>query len=153
MANFEQFILLMSEVAPILDPLMIDVSAGPKCCLVVMEADLGVLIQLDEKRNRLFLSTELGAPPPCDLKQFYETLLYVNYHWEKTGGARLALNRPGGDVVLVSETAADGQEATQFCAILTSFAATAKASRKIVQNPAAAQDAGAAPDFVPGIRI
>ena len=71
MANFEQLMLLMSQVAPVLDPLMIDVSASANCCLVVMEADLGILIQLDERRNRLFLSSELGAPPPCDLKRFY----------------------------------------------------------------------------------
>ena len=153
MANFEQLMLLMSQVAPVLDPLMIDVSASANCCLVVMEADLGILIQLDERRNRLFLSSELGAPPPCDLKRFYETLLVVNYHWEKTGGWRMALNGPGGEVVLVSETAADGQDATQFCATLTAFAATAKAHRKIVQNPAAAQEAGAAPDSFFGVRV
>jgi len=57
------------------------------------------------------------------------------------------------EVVLVSETAADGQDVTQFCATLTAFAATAKAHRKIVQNPAVAQEAGAAQEKFFAIRV
>lgn len=139
MPDFPQFTNLLAQVPPVLKPLAIDVSEEQQCCFILMEPDLGVLIQLDETRNRFFLSSELGAPPPCDLKRLYENLLYVNYNWEKTGGARLALNRPDGEVVLVAETPAEGVDVAQFCAAITAFVRMAQGCRKVIQNPAAAE--------------
>lgn len=153
MADFQQFTSLLAQVPPVLKPLAIDVSEEQQCCFILMEPDLGVLIQLDGARNRFFLSSELGAPPPCDLKRLYENLLYVNYHWEKTGGARLALNRPDGEVVLVAEAAAEGADVTQFCAAITAFVRMAQGCRKVIQNPAAAEKSAPETSFIPSMRV
>ena len=64
MAVMEQIETLMSDVGPVLDPLAIDAMPEAKCWGIAMEEDLSVLVEFDEQKNCLVLSSELGAPAP-----------------------------------------------------------------------------------------
>ena len=139
MATMEQIEILMSDVGPVLDPLAIDAMPEAKCWGIAMEEDLSVLVEFDEQKNCLVLACELGAPPPGDRTALYELLLQLNYHWGATGGNRMAINGPGGEVVQVYEMGADGLHATRLSAVLRTFSEVSKAWRQVVQRPSSAQ--------------
>lgn len=140
MATLEQIEILMSEMGPVLDPLSIDAVAEHKSWAVTMEEDLTVLVQFDEQKNCLVLASEVGAPPPGDRTALYELLLQLNYQWETTGGNRMAIDGPGGNVVQVFEIGADDLDATRLSRVVASFTEAAKAWQEIVQRPAEAQN-------------
>jgi hypothetical protein len=129
----------MAGVGPVLDPLSIDAVPDEKAWGVAFEDELVVLIQFDERKNCLVLTSELGAPPPGDRMALYEMLLQINYHWDTTGGNLMGINGPEGDVVQMFEIGADGLDVTRFSGILSSFADTAKGWRDLVRRPAAAK--------------
>lgn len=153
MATLEQIEMLMSEVGPVLDPLTIDAIADLKSWAIAMEEDLAVFVQFNEEKNCLFVASELGAPPAGDRTALYELLLLLNFHWNTTGGSRMAINGPGGEVVQVFEIAADGLDATRLARVLSSFAVAARAWREIVQRPASAHGATLDTQAHIGIRV
>lgn len=131
--TFDQVSILISQMGPILDPIAIDEIREEKTWGIALKEDLAVLVQFDEQRNCLVLASELGAPPAGDRTALYEILLQTNFHWDTTGGTRMALNGPGGEVVQVFEIATDGLDASQLSAIVSSFADGARAWREFVQ--------------------
>ena len=139
MATFEQIEILMTEVGPVLDPLSIDAIAEENSWVISLREDLGMLVQFDEPKNCLVLATEVGSPPAGDRTALYEILLQVNYHWETTGGNRMAISGPSGEGVQVFEIGADGLDATRLSGIIASFADAALAWREIVQRKEPAQ--------------
>jgi len=145
--NFPQVTSLLAQVGPILNPLEIEASEPLRTWAISMPEDLAVLVQFDEAKNCLVLASELGAPPPGDRTALYEILLQINFHWDTTGGTRMAINGPGGEIVQVYEIGTDGLEATRLSAILSSFAAGAKAWRELIQRRAATP--GSPPDATP----
>lgn len=153
MATMEQIEILMSEIGPVLDPFEIDAIAEHKSWAIFMEQDLAVLVQFDEQKNCLVLASELGAPPPGDRTALYELLLQLNYHWQTTGGNRMAIDGPGGNVTQVFEMGADGLDATRLSRVVASFTEAAKAWREIVQRPAVAQNSTLAMRADLGVRV
>ncbi len=149
--NFPQVTALISQIGPILNPLAIEASEELRSWAIAMPDDLAVVVQFDEDKNCLVLASELGAPPAGDRTALYEILLQINFHWDTTGGTRMAINGPGGEVVQVYEIGADGLDATRLSAILASFADGAKAWRELIQRPAAAPGStpGSSPDATP----
>lgn len=137
--KFDQVAALFAQVGPILDPLAIDAVMEEQTWGIAVGEDLTVLVQFDEQKNCLVLAADLGTPPAGDRTDLYELLLQINFHWNATGGNRLALNGPGGDVVQLYEIGAEGLDATRLSEIVASFAEAAKAGRELVQRPASAQ--------------
>lgn len=132
--NLDQVNALFAQLGPVLNPLAIEANEETKAWGIALEEDLMVLAQFDEEKGCLVLSTELGAPAPGDRTALYELLLRANYHWDATGGVRLAINGPDGEVFQVVEIPVDGSDATRLSAIVTSYAESAKAWREIVQG-------------------
>ena len=152
--NLDQVNALFAQLGPVLNPLAIEANAETKAWGIALEEDLMVLAQFDEEKGCLVLSTEVGAPAPGDRTALYELLLRANYHWDATGGVRLAINGPDGEVFQVVEIPVDGSDATRLSAIVTSYAESAKAWREIVQGLAS----GSAPPpealpANPGLRL
>lgn len=136
MITLEQIGILMSEVGPVLDPIAVQAFPEDGCWAVALDDDMVVLVELDERKNSLVLSSELGEPPPGDRLALYEKLLQLNYHWAVTGGNRLAIDGAGGKVVQLFETPAEGLDATRLSMLLAAFARTASAWRQVVQRQA-----------------
>jgi len=141
--NFDQVSSLISQLGPVLNPPAIYASEEEKSWGVALAEDLTVLVEYDESKDSLVLAAELGTPPDGDRTALYELLLRMNYHWDTTGGIRMALDGPAGQVVQVYELATEGLEATRLGATVTAFAETAVAWREIIQR------SGSAPDAMP----
>lgn len=151
--TFEQVTILMAQLGPVLNPPAIYASDEEKSWGIALEEDLTVFLQYDEQKGCLVLACELGAPPEGDRMALYEILLEMNYHWDTTGGNRMAINRAGGEVVQVYEIPAEGLDAIRLSEVVTSFAEAAKAWRLIIQNPVSAEASSGGQPAAPGLRV
>ena len=70
-----------------------------------------VLLHYDEASKKLFISGDCGPAPEDKLLSTYEFLLKYNLACIDTGGARFALDGPGGDVSLIFDVPLCGLEA------------------------------------------
>ena len=145
--TIDQVNALLNQLGPVLDPLAIEASEAHQSWGIALEDDVNVLVQFDAQKGCLLLSCELGAPSDGDRTGLYELLLQTNYHWDATGGLRLALNAPGGEVVLAYELPVADLDVPRLSATVTSFAAAAKAWRKIIQSSPSAP----APEDLPSM--
>ncbi len=153
MATKETIGNLMVELGPVLDPLAIEAYSEDPCWGVMLDEDTVVLVHLDEQKNSLVLSCSLGEPPSGDRTALYEKLLQLNFHWDVTGGNRMAIDGPGGRVVQMFETPADGLDVTRLSAILAAFGQVAGAWRQIVQRPGSVRSNMLEPHAPIGIRV
>jgi len=134
--TINQVTALLDQLGPVLNPLAIEASEEHQSWGIALEDDVNVLVQFDAQKGCLVLACEVGAPPAGDRTGIYELLLHTNYHWDTTGGLRLALNAPGGDVVQAYELAVADLDVSQLSATVISFAESAKAWREIIQSSA-----------------
>lgn len=139
MASFEQIELLMQGLGPVLEPLAIDFAEEGRIWGIEMEEDLAVIVQFDEQKNCLVLSCELGSPPEGDRTALYEMLMQLNYHWDVTGGTRMAIDCPRGNIVQLFETGADGLDIQKLSTLVAAFSSTAEIWRRIIQSPPSSQ--------------
>ena len=70
-----------------------------------------VLLHYDEASKKLFISGDCGPAPEDKLLTTYEFLLKYNLACIDTGGARFALDGPGGEVSLIFDVSLFGLEA------------------------------------------
>lgn len=153
MASFEQIEILMQGIGPVLDPLAIDFLEEAQAWAVAMEEDLAVLIQFDERKNCLVLTTDLGLPPAGDRTALYEILMQLNYHWETTGGVRMAVDEAGGNVIQIYEISAENIDFSRLAGTLSTFSEMASAWRRVVQRPSSAESVSLATRSDLGIRV
>lgn len=139
MATIEQIEILMAQVGPLLDPLAIDAFVEDRVWGIALEEDQLVFVKFNEKKNCLVFSIDLGQPPAGDRSLLYEILLQINFHWDATGGVRMGVNAPDGEVVQAFEIGADELDAARLSETLSSFAEVAVAWREVVRNPASVQ--------------
>ena len=131
----EQLESLMTRLGPVLDPLGIVAFPDTKAWGLAIDEDTSILIDLSVDESKLVLSCELGVPPGGDRAALYELLLRHNYHWDQTGGVRLALDSPEGGIVQLADLAADGLDVPQLAGVVRVFADSARAWREIIQRP------------------
>lgn len=62
-----------------------------------------VEINWNEPNSSLVFTSNVGRPESSHLLETYEKVLLYNSIWQKTGGARLALEEAGGDLLLIEE--------------------------------------------------
>lgn len=132
MTTAETIESLMAEMGPVLDPLLIESFSDPACWGVLLDEETPVLVDLDEQAGMLMLSIEVVVPTEMGRPRLYEQLLLHNHRWEQQGGLRMALDQPGGNVVLMQDLAIEGLDVTRLCSALTAFAASAKALREVM---------------------
>ena len=122
---------LIAEMGPVLDPLLIESFSDPACWGVLIDEETPVLVDLLEQAGMLVLSIEVDVPQETRRPRLYEQLLMHNHRWEQQGGLRMALDQPGGSVVVViQDLVIEGLDVTGMCSALTAFAASAQALRE-----------------------
>lgn len=136
---------LMSEIGPLELGAIIESNEGDGWVLAIDEDD-GVLVELDEAEERIFLSADAGLPAGDARPGLYETLLVYNAQWEASGGIRTALDEPGGGVVQMLELRAAGLDTARLTQVFVAFLETLSAWRAIVSGrPGAASGQPRAP--------
>lgn len=153
MTNLEQIERLVQGLGPVLDPVAIDFAEEERIWGIEMEEDLAVIIQFDEQKNCLVLSCELESPPEDDRTSLYETLMQLNYHWEVTGGIRMAIDGPRGNIVQLFEIGADDLDIQKLSTLVGAFSGTARVWRRIIQSPSSSQSTLQDFDSVDGLRV
>lgn len=142
MASLEQVSVLIQQLGPVLDPLLIDFHTDQRCWEVVLDDEVSLLIDFDAVQNKLVVTGEVGQPEVERQLELYEQLLTYNSLWQVTGGGRMALDTAGGNVVMLFDVTADGLEIPALADILSSLAGALRAWREIVTRPPGAASLG-----------
>lgn len=100
--------------------------------ILAFEEGAVVFAELDEASDRLVLSIEIGSPEPASRVDLLELLLAYNGQWTRTGGIRMVLDEPGGQVVQMFELTAGDLEASRLAAILVRFLDIGLGWRRVV---------------------
>jgi hypothetical protein len=132
MAGKEQVHDLMSAIGPMLELLEVTEFDEENLWTLVVDEDTVLFADYGAEEGRLVLSTELGAPPGGERHGLYELLLTYNNQWGETGGVRMALDAPGGNVVQIYDLALAGLDLPRFQTVVGNFVDTARAWREIV---------------------
>ena len=123
---------LMSEIGPLLEVAAVIEADDGDGWILAIEEDDSVLVELDEAEGRLFLSAEAGLPDDEARPGLYETLLVYNAQWYASGGVRMALDEPGGEVVQMLELPAAGLEASRLAQVFVAFLEVLSGWREVV---------------------
>jgi hypothetical protein len=132
MARREQIEALMVELGSLADPWSIEAFGDRKAWGIRFDEERAVLIDFDEEEGKLIISRDIGTPMSTDRTRLYEAMLRHNFHWDLTGGTRLAVDGPGGSVVMIADLVAEGLDARQLNAALSGFNQSADAWKAIV---------------------
>ena len=103
MSERERLQTLMSEIGPLIDGIEAIDQEDDDFWLFALGDNVVLQIQHDEEARKLVFSTELGTPPTERRLEAYEALLAFNYLWLETGGVRMAIESPGGEVTQVMD--------------------------------------------------
>lgn len=134
MSSKEHVHNLMLEIGPALE--LMEVTEFDEENLWVLVRDEATVIEVDydDVQKRIMLSTEIGQPDEARRKNIYEMLLQANYLWQETGGLRIGLDGPGGNVVQMFGASVTDLHLGQLKTILTNFIDSAKAWHEIISQ-------------------
>jgi hypothetical protein len=123
---------LLKEVGPLVDAN--EVREQDASWLVCFEEDLGVLIETDEARLVMVMTTELGHPSVGSESLAYKQLLQVGANWQRMAGLHMVLD-PSDDMVLqIADVCLIGLDLALLAAQLQSFADTARHCRRVLRS-------------------
>ena len=144
-ASWEQVHGLMAEVGALMDLPQVTELPDHDYWRVVHADETGTDVDFERAIGRIVLSTLLGVPRAQGREALYDTLLAYNCAWRETGGARLGLDGPGGEVVLMFDLDAEGLDVSAFGGVLANFQEVAAVWRRLVARVvgAATRDDGA----------
>src|SRR5262245_10352205 len=131
MARKQQIQDLMAAIGPMIDPLAVSEFEAENTWTLQIDEDTLLIIDLDEKQDKLVFTTEIGVPTG-DRVALNERLLCLNYHWDTTGGVRMALDGPQGAVVQLFDLPCAELEPSRLARVIANFLDTARAWRAIV---------------------
>jgi len=84
------------------------------------------MLEWAEQPDRVVLTTLLGTPSEAMQLSVYETLLCYNLLWKDTGGVKMALSGPGGDLVVIYELFSVDLTLGELQTVLTNFVSIAQ---------------------------
>ena len=135
MATFEQVESLMEQLGPVLDPLEIVGFPDQSVWGLQIDEETRLFVDYDNQYNKLVVSCDLGAPTSNDRARLYELFLQSNYTWQATGGTRLAIDSPGGNVILLVDLSPDNLTVNDFSKMLAGFSRSAQTWKEIISQP------------------
>ena len=131
---------VMTEIGPLLELGAVIESDDGDGWILVVDEDNSVLVELDETEERILLSADAGLPDDDARPRLYEMLLAYNRQWHATGGIRMALEEPGGEVVQMLELPVAGLGVTRLAQVFVAFLEVLAGWRTIVARQAGADD-------------
>jgi len=84
------------------------------------------MLEWAENPDRVVLTAILGTPSEAMQLSVYETLLCYNLLWKDTGGVKMALSGPGGELVLLYELFAATLNRHDLQTVLINFVSIAQ---------------------------
>ncbi len=119
--NLERMQIMMEEIGPSLPEIEAVIQSDERYWAFQFSAQAIVVLEWAEDPDRVVLSSLLGAPSESMQLSVYETLLCYNLLWKDTGGVKMALSGPGGDLVVIYEMFSADLTLGELQTVLTNF--------------------------------
>lgn len=124
--NLERVQIMMEEIGPSMPEIEAVIQSEEKNWAIQFDDQSIVMLEWAEKPDRIVLSSMLGAPVEDMQLSVYETLLCYNLLWKDTGGVKMALAGPGGELILLYELHASELMLNDMQTILSNFVSIAQ---------------------------
>lgn len=125
-SNLERMQIMMEEIGPSIPDIEAVIQSEDKNWAIQFEDQSIVMLEWAEQPDRVVLTTLLGTPSESMQLSVYETLLCYNLLWKDTGGVKMALSGPGGELVLLYEMFASNLSLADMQVVLTNFLSIAQ---------------------------
>lgn len=138
--NLERIQIMMEEIGPAMPEIEAVIQSEEKNWAIQFEDQSIVMLEWAESPERIVLTAILGTPSETMQLSVYETLLCYNLLWKDTGGVKMALSGPGGELVLLYELFAANLNRNELQTVLINFVSIAQVWSVFVtgegENPA-----------------
>lgn len=124
--NLERIQIMMEEIGPSMPEIEAVIQSEEKNWAIQFDDQSIVMLEWAEKPDRIVLSAMLGIPSESMQLSVYETLLCYNLLWKDTGGVKMALAGPGGELILLYELHAADLVLNDLQIILSNFVSIAQ---------------------------
>ena len=124
--NLERMQIMMEEIGPAMPEVEAVIQSEEKNWAIQFEDQSIVMLEWAESPDRVVLTAMLGIPSETMQLSVYETLLCYNLLWKDTGGVKMALSGPGGELVLLYELFATNLNRNELQTVLINFVSIAQ---------------------------
>ena len=136
----EQIQHLMREIGPLVDAIDAIEQVGEQNWAIGFDEATWLTVDYNEQTDKLTLAIDCGPSPEQNRIKLYETLLTYNYLWEETGGLRMALDEPGGRVVLIFDVAVHGLDSATFATVVENMVTKSRLWQQSIQGVGSESD-------------
>lgn len=125
-SNLERMQIMMEEIGPSMTEIEAVIQSEDKNWAIQFDDQAIVMLEWADQPDKVVLTTMLGTPSESMQLSVYETLLCYNLLWKDTGGVKMALSGPGGELVLLYELFAANLTINELQVVLTNFLSIAQ---------------------------
>ena len=125
-SHLERMQIMMEEIGPSMPEIEAVIQSEEKNWAIQFDDQSIVTLEWAEKPERVVLTSMLGVPSESMQLSVYETLLCYNLLWKDTGGVKMALSGPGGELVLLYELFTSDLSVNELQTVLSNFVSIAQ---------------------------
>lgn len=132
--SLDQAQMLLQELGPQTPEIDAILQEDEKSWLLVFGDEQTIYVEWANNPDRLVLTTGLGKPLAGSELQVYETLLSYNLLWPDTGGVRMAIDGPNGEIMLIYDLFDDQLSLTELQTVVLNISSIASIWRDYVKK-------------------
>lgn len=124
--NLERMQIMIEEIGPSVPDIQAVIQSEDTNWAIQFNDQSIVMLEWVNSPDRVVLTSMLGVPSESMQLTVYETLLCYNLLWKDTGGVKMALSGPGGELVVIYELFAADLTLSELQTVLTNFVSIAQ---------------------------
>lgn len=124
--NLERMQIMMEEIGPSMSEIEAVIQSEEKNWAIQFDDQSIIMLEWADNPDRVVLTAMLGTPTESMQLSVYETLLCYNLLWKDTGGVKMALSGPGGELVLLYELFSVNLSLNELQTVLANFVSIAQ---------------------------
>lgn len=125
-SHLERVQIMMEEIGPSMPEIEAVIQNEEKNWAIQFDDQSIITLEWADKPERVVLTAMLGTPSESMQSSVYETLLCYNLLWKDTGGVKMALSGPGGELVLLYELFVSDLSLNELQIVLSNFVSIAQ---------------------------
>ena len=125
-SHLKRMQIMMEEIGPSMPEIEAVIQNEEKNWAIQFDDQSIITLEWAEKPERVVLTSLLGIPSDSMQLSVYETLLCYNLLWKDTGGVKMALSGPGGELVLLYELFVSHLSLNELQTVLSNFVSIAQ---------------------------
>ncbi len=122
---------IVADLGPLVDRLQQVTTPGTGRWILEFDNE-AILCELNSSADRLYLTMSVGPLPEARREDTLEALLAFNSLWAETGGVRLALDRPGGEILQLCDILTQGIDVTKVAHVVEALLAKAQTWKSLI---------------------